>query len=111
MALVRGNEYMLGPDKEPRKKHKVTPIAGEFGRYFVDSHSLAKRGKEGAYIVDVLAVEETNFGNVTGTCACKGWSVRKTCSHLEDALEEHRKLVAEKADDVGFSDLDNPLLN
>jgi hypothetical protein len=110
MALVRAaDKYLVEQPKPARKKHKVTPIVGEFGRYMVDSHSMAKRGKEGAYIVDVLEREETNAGVIIGTCACKGWSVRKTCSHLEDAREEHARILgAQAAEGIGFENLDSP---
>ena len=98
MALVR--EQAKKPD---RVKHKVVPIHGEFGRYMVNSASAAKKGREEAYIVDVLEVEETNVGPITGTCACKGWQVRKTCSHLDDAKEEHERIVAkQQAEEMGF---------
>ncbi len=97
MSLVRE------PDKPKREKHKCVPIHGEFGRYTVDSRSAAKKGREEAYIVDVLAVEETNVGTIIGTCPCKGWQVRKTCSHLDDAKEEHARIVAAKlAEEMGF---------
>jgi hypothetical protein len=112
MGLIRektAGKFLLEPPKPPRKKHKVTPIVGEFGRYLVDSHSLAKKGKEGGYIVDVLEKEETNVGVITGTCPCKGWSVRKDCSHLEDAREEHTKVVAaQQAEEIGLTNLDAP---
>jgi hypothetical protein len=110
MALQRLKDCLVETPKAPRKKHKVTPIVGEFGRYMVDSHSLAKRGKEGGYIVDVLAVEGTNVGPVTGTCPCKGWSVRKTCSHLEDAQEEHQRIVApQQAEEMGLDNLNGDI--
>jgi hypothetical protein len=89
--------------KIEREPHRVVPIHGEFGRYTVNSRSAAKKGHEEAYIVDVLAVEETNVGPVTGTCPCKGWSVRKTCSHLIDAMQFHEQLAVEK---LGFEKLD-----
>jgi hypothetical protein len=107
MALLRGKDYMLDPPKPERQKHKVTPIVGEFGRYAVDSHSMAKKGREGTYIVDVLEKEDTNAGTIVGTCACKGWSVRKTCSHLEDAREVHNQVVAaQAAEALGLQNLD-----
>lgn len=87
------------PEREP---HKCIPIKGEFGRYMVASASAAKEGKEEAYIVDVLIEEETNVGMIVGTCPCKGWQVRKTCSHLRDATAEHTRLEAEK---LGFENL------
>lgn len=89
--------------KPERIPHKCVPIHGEFGRFTVDSRSAAKKGDEEAYIVDVLAVEETNVGPVTGTCPCKGWSVRKTCSHVVDATAEHARLLAAG---LGFEKLD-----
>ena len=103
MALIRKSD--TEPPKPARKKHTVTPIVGEFGRYTVNSHSMAARGQEGAYIVDVLEEEETATGKVIGTCACKGWQVRKTCSHLEDARETHKDVVAKQAEEMGFKDL------
>lgn len=96
------------PSKPKREPHKCIPIKGEFGRYTVNSRSAAKAGHEEAYIVDVLAVEEIeSHGKVTGTCPCKGWQVRKTCSHLTDAIAEHEKYVAtEAAGKLGFENLD-----
>jgi hypothetical protein len=64
-----------------RKLHKVEPVSGEPGRYYVDSASL-KLAR--AYIVDVLE----------GTCPCKGFSVRKHCTHLLDATDVHEKREA-----------------
>jgi hypothetical protein len=96
MALVR-------EEKKPREKHAVTPIHGEFGRYSVNSSSAAKKGLDEAYVVDVLAVEETNQGKITGTCGCKGWQVRKTCSHLTDAREFHEtSATVTQAAKLGF---------
>lgn len=86
--------------KPPRERHECIPIHGEHGRFTVKSASAAKKGHDEAYIVDVLAVEETNAGAVTGTCPCKGWSVRKTCSHLVDARAKHDELMAEA---LGFT--------
>jgi len=100
MPLAREPE----PKKPEREKHKCVPIHGEFGRYMVDSRSAAKKGREEAYVVDVLATEETNAGTITGTCSCKGWQVRKVCSHVLDAKEEHIRLVTELADQMGFDD-------
>lgn len=102
MGLVR-----QPPQKPKREPHKCIPIKGEFGRYTVNSRSAAKAGHEEAYIVDVLAVEETeSHGKVVGTCPCKGWSVRKTCTHLDDAKIEHEKYVAGvAADALGFTAL------
>jgi hypothetical protein len=110
MGLLRaGDIYQVEKPKPERKKHKVTPIVGEVGRFFVDSHTLAKRGKEGGYIVDVLAKEETNDGTVTGTCPCKRWQIFKVCSHLIDAKEEYLKnLGAQAAEGMGLTDLDSP---
>lgn len=105
MALKRDPDYpMLEPPNPPRRKHKVTPIIGEYGRYMVDSHSMLKRGKEGAYIVDLFEKEQTDQGAiVTGTCACKGWQIRKTCSHLIDAQEVHQTVYAkEQSEDIGL---------
>jgi hypothetical protein len=100
MALARETPQ---PQKKPREPHKCIPVRGEFGRYTVASASAAKEGKEEVYIVDVLQEEETNVGVIVGTCPCKGWSIRKTCSHLEDAKKEHARLEAEK---LGFDKLD-----
>lgn len=97
--LVRQTSSPSPPKpKKPREPHVCTPIIGEFGRYTVPS-----RSEEGDYIVDVLAEEETSVGKIIGTCPCKGWSVRKTCSHLDDAKIEHAKREAEK---LGFEKLD-----
>lgn len=75
--------------KKPRPPHNCEPIPGEPGRFYVKSRSAAKAGEDESYIVDVLAEEETNVGIVKGTCACKGWQVRKTCSHVDDATAEY----------------------
>lgn len=100
MGLVRE------PAKKEREKHAVTPIHGEFGRYSVNSESAAKKGLDEAYVVDVLAEEETNQGKVTGTCGCKGWQVRKTCSHLADAKEYHERVATvTQAASLGFEHL------
>src|SRR4051812_2785449 len=100
MALVRQGE------KPPREKHHVTPIAGEFGRFSVNSRSAAKKGLDEVYIVDVLAEEDTGQGKVTGTCGCKGWQIRKTCSHLTDAREYHEKIASiDQATSLGFDNL------
>ena len=97
MALVREET------KKPREKHAVTPIHGEFGRYSINSSSAAKKGLDEAYVVDVLAEEETAQGKVVGTCGCKGWQVRKTCSHLTDAKEFHEKIATvTQAAKLGF---------
>lgn len=100
MPLVR--QPSPKPKREP---HKCVPIVGEFGRFTVDSRSAAKAGHEEAYIVDVLEKEQTvAHGEVTGTCGCKGFSVRGTCSHLVDAKAEHERIIA--AEKLGFKDLD-----
>jgi hypothetical protein len=93
--------------KPPREPHECVPIKGEFGRYYVPSRSAAKAGHEEGYVVDVLAKEQTDtHGEVVGTCPCKGWSVRKTCTHLDDAKIKHEKVVAkQRADELGFKDL------
>lgn len=107
------NRLPILPSSKPERiPHKCVPIAGEFGRYTVASASAAKAGKEEAYIVDVLAEEQTEtHGLVTGTCGCKGWSVRKTCSHVVDAKEEHRKLALELIDraaaNMGFTKIED----
>lgn len=77
-------------------RHDCVPVPGEPGRFYVKSRSAAKEGKDEEYIVDVLAVEETDKGKVTGTCPCKGWQVRKTCSHVVDATAEHERLKLER---------------
>lgn len=104
MPLSRSSS--VSPPTKQREPHECIPIHGEFGRYTVKSASAAKKGLEECYIVDVLAVEETNTGTVTGTCGCKGWSVRKTCSHVQDAMVEHRKLQMtlfdQRAEEMGF---------
>lgn len=106
MGLVRQSQPSSKPKPE-RERHKCTPIKGEFGRYTVPSRSAAKDGHDEAYIVDVLATEETeSHGKVVGTCPCKGWQVRKTCSHLDDARLEHEEHVAKAAADaLGFKNL------
>jgi hypothetical protein len=108
MGLVRQPNQPSSKPKPERERHKCTPIKGEFGRYTVPSRSAAKEGHEEAYIVDVLAKEETEtHGTVVGTCPCKGWQVRKTCSHLDDARLEHEQVVARQASEaLGFKDLD-----
>lgn len=95
MPLSRNAPEQQKP-KPPREPHKCVPIHGERGRFTVASRSAAKDGKDEAYIVDVLEEEDTAIGRVTGTCGCKGWSVRKTCSHLEDAKAEFARLEAER---------------
>lgn len=101
MGLIRDK-----PAEKARGKHAVIPIHGEFGRYSVNSSSAAKKGLDEAYVVDVLAVEETNQGKITGTCGCKGWSVRKKCSHLDDAREYHETVATvKKAADLGFDNV------
>lgn len=92
MPLARTTPDSPKPDRIP---HKCVPVHGEFGRYTVNSASAAKKGLEEDYIVDVLEEEEVADGStVIGTCPCKGWSVRKTCTHLDDAKAEHRRLFA-----------------
>jgi hypothetical protein len=69
-----------------------------------------KWGLDEAYIVDIFAEEDTSIGRVTGTCPCKGWRIRKDCSHLKDAREEHAKReTAVAAIRLGFEDLDKKL--
>ena len=70
-------------------KHKCLQVPHEFGRYQVESASAP--GEH--YLVDVLAVEETEFGKVLGTCPCEGWKYRKNCSHLVDAMAEHERRI------------------
>jgi hypothetical protein len=101
MGLIRDK-----PAEKAREKHAVTPIHGEFGRYSVNSATAAKKGLDEAYVVDVLAIEETAQGKVTGTCGCKGWQVRKTCSHLTDAREYHERVATvAQAATLGFDHL------
>lgn len=88
--------------KPPREPHECIPIIGERGRFMVKSASAAKRGEDEGYIVDIFEVEQTNIGPVTGTCPCKGWSVRKTCSHLDDSRD---KFAAMEAAALGFPKL------
>lgn len=87
MPLTRQSETKPKANQKsrPREPHEVVPVPGEPGRFYVKSRSAAKKGDDEQYIVDVLEREETNEGVVIGTCGCKGWSVRKTCSHLIDA--------------------------
>jgi hypothetical protein len=78
-------------------RHDCVPVPGEFGRYYVNSRSAEKKGLDEKYIVDVLAEEHTNAGIVIGVCPCKGWQVRKNCSHLIDAKHEHARLELAKS--------------
>lgn len=99
MALVR-----IPTQKKPREPHKCVPVKGEFGRFMVNSRSAEKAGHEEAYIVDVLEENETvAHGKIIGTCPCKGYQVRGTCSHLTDARAEHERL---RAAGLGFPKLD-----
>lgn len=92
------------PTKKPREPHKCVPIHGERGRFTVASASAAKAGNEEAYIVDIFEKEMTTaHGEVVGTCGCKGYSVRGTCSHLTDARAEHARLETAA---LGFPKLD-----
>jgi hypothetical protein len=87
---------------------KVRPNSPWMGvtRYSVNSATAAKKGLDEAYVVDVLAIEETAQGKVTGTCGCKGWQVRKTCSHLTDAREYHERVATvAQAATLGFDHL------
>ena len=106
--MRRGDSIIMALLREkPRSKHTVIPVHGEFGRYTVNSLSAAKKGQDENYVVDVLASEETAVGTVTGVCPCKGWQVRKDCSHLKDAREKHEEIVAyKKAESLGFQKLD-----
>lgn len=104
MPLIRQPQPSSKAEREP---HVCVPVHGEFGRYMVNSRSAAKQGNEEAYIVDVLAKEETNVGEIIGTCGCKGWQIRKDCSHLRDARVVHEEHVAKAAADaLGFKNLD-----
>ena len=76
--------------KPPPPRHNCVPVPFEEGRYYVESRSTPGE----TYIVDVLAEEETaDFRIIKGTCPCKGWQIRKVCSHLTDAKEEHLRLA------------------
>lgn len=81
----RPRQPHIGPRRDllPKRgaRHLIEPVPGEPGRFYAESSSAP--GEH--YLVDINEVEETNAGPVTGTCQCKGWSVRKTCSHLDDA--------------------------
>lgn len=74
-----GTQDSKGRSKRPH--HKIEPVPGEPGRYYSDS---ASEELERAYIVDVME----------GTCPCKGFSVRKHCTHLLDATDVHEKREA-----------------
>lgn len=84
------------PSKPERIPHECVPVPGEFGRYYVKSRSAAKQGKDETYIVDVL--EEGGYHgdgeSIVGICPCKGYQVRKTCTHLDDAKAEHERREA-----------------
>jgi hypothetical protein len=99
----------MGLIREPakqREKHAITPVHGEFGRYSVPSASARKKGLDEAYVVDVLAEEETAQGKVTGTCGCKRWQIFKICSHLIDAREYHETVASvTQAASLGFEHL------
>jgi hypothetical protein len=60
-----------------RARHICIPVPGEFGRYQVESASAP--GEH--YYVDVIS----------GECPCRGWEIRKHCSHLDDSKDEHEK--------------------
>jgi hypothetical protein len=104
MALVREQSK-----PKEREKHAVTPIHGEWGRYSINSASAAKKGLDEVYIVDVLEENETlAHGKITGTCGCKGYQVRGTCSHLVDAKEFHEKVASvAQAATLGFDHVPN----
>jgi hypothetical protein len=109
MPLVRQNQNQPSSKPKPeREPHECVPIKGEFGRYYVKSRSAAKAGLDEAYTVDVLAKEQTDsHGEVVGTCPCKGWQVRKTCTHLDDARIKHETVVAKQAAEaIGFKNLE-----
>lgn len=100
MGLVRQET------KKPGEKHVVIPVHGEWGRYTVNSRSAAKKGLDEAYIVDVLAEEIYEGGKVVGVCPCRGFQIRKRCSHLDDAREYHEKVAtARQAGELGFEHL------
>lgn len=101
MALVRQG------DKPEREKHAIIPVHGEVGRYMVNSRSAAKKGRDEVYLVDVLDEHVTvAHGKIIGTCGCKGFQVRGTCSHLVDAKEYHEKVaVIDQATELGFDNL------
>lgn len=70
--------------KKETPRHIIEPVPGEPGRFYVDSRS---EKLERAYIVEPAAVEDTNVGKVVGICPCKGWSIHKHCSHVDDARD------------------------
>jgi hypothetical protein len=108
MGLLRaGDVYDVDKPKPERKKHKVTPIVGEFGRYAVDSHSMAKRGREGTYIVDVLEKEETNAGDDhRDVRRAKAGQSGKTCSSSRGRARSSRKALSRRiaAEDLGLEE-------
>lgn len=76
--------------KKPREPHNVRPIEGEPGRFWVESSSAPGEG----YNVDISEQHVADDGTkYYGTCPCKGWSVRKRCTHLDDARQAHADLV------------------
>jgi hypothetical protein len=72
-----------------REPHTVVPVPGETGRFHVESATTPGEW----YLVDISEHEQTSLGTVCGTCQCKGWSVRKRCSHLDDARQHHADLT------------------
>lgn len=81
--------------KPERIPHECVPVPGEHGRFYVKSRTAAKKGEDETYIVDVL--EENGYQDglrVEGICPCKGYQVRKICSHLTDAKEAFNRLEA-----------------
>ncbi len=68
--------------------HHVEEIKGEPHRFRVESASAP--GEH--YVVDLETFE----------CPCKGWSVRKWCSHLSDAISFFRALREARTDPPPF---------
>jgi hypothetical protein len=72
------------------RTHEVQEIKGEPHRFQVESSTAP-----GEHYVVCLE----DF-----TCPCKGWSVRKWCSHLDDAIDffRTRRNEATRTDEVPF---------
>jgi hypothetical protein len=90
-----------------REETTVIPVHGEWGRYTINSRSAAKKGQDEVYIVDVLEEHVHNDGEkAIGVCPCKGFQIRRKCSHLDDAREYHEKVAtARQASELGFEHL------
>lgn len=71
---------------KPHVPHKVEPIEGEKRRYRVESTSHP--GEH--YVVDINEEHQADDGTKSyGTCGCKGWSIRKKCTHIDDSRQFH----------------------